>query len=33
MTQQKNPMTQIWAMTYRLGTTALEHNCKVMFNI
>ena len=24
MTQTKNPMTQLWVMTHRLGTTALE---------
>ena len=24
MTQQKNPMSQIWGMTHRLGTTDLD---------
>ena len=25
MNQTENPMTQVWVMTHRLGTTALEH--------
>ena len=33
MTQTKNPMTQIWVMTHRLGTTDLGRQCFVAIEI
>ena len=33
MTQTKNPMTHIWVMTYRLGTTALKGGQLTRFDV
>ena len=32
-TQQKNPMTQIWIMTHRFGTTAIGYRYYVHVSI